>query len=170
MVDEKESSGEGRPRRRRVRRWLAFGCAVPVALLVCAFLLRGAWLGPLLIRYLREHAREELGAELTIERVSGGWLQDLTLEGVSWRSSRPPLLRMNEARIELGYSLLGAWKGAPEPVVRVQGRGIELALGGGGSSGGSGGLPDVSHLEFDLAELVVRQAGREPERIDTLRG
>src|SRR5262245_35865622 len=170
MVDEKES-GEGRPRRRRrARRWLAFGCAVPVALLVCTFLFRNAWLGPLLIRWLEEHAREDLGAELAIERISGGWLRDLTLEGVSWRSSRPPLLRVTGARVELGYSLLGAWKGAPEPVVRVQGRGVELLLqpGGGGSGGGTSTPPDVSGVELDLSDIVVRQAGREPQRVESL--
>ena len=174
MVDEKESSGEVRPgqrRKRRARRWLVFGCGLLVVLLVLALLFRGAWLGPLLIRTLRARAREELGAELTIERVSGGWLRDLTLEGVSWRSARPPLLGVREARIELGYSLLGAWRGAPELVVGVRGRGIELALEPSrtGSEAGASALPDLARVELDLAELVVRPAGRAAERVESLR-
>ncbi len=182
MVDEDSSdgsSGARQPRKKRVRRWLVLGGTTPFLLLLLALVFRGAWLGPILIRYVCERARVELGGELAIERVSGGWFHDLTLEGVSWSSARPPLLGVREARIELGYSLLGAWQGAPELVVRVQARGVELELGAAGSGSGSSSssssssmantLPDLARVELDLAELVVRQGGREPERVESLR-
>lgn len=180
MVDEDSSASssaerppglERRTKRKRVRRWLVLGCATPLALLSLALVLRGAWLGPLLIRYLCEHARTELGAELAIVRVSGGWFHDLTLEGVSWSSARGPLRAVREARVELGYSLAGAWKGAPELAVRVQGQGIELAFEDEGPATGarSEALPDIARVELDLTELVVRQAGREPQPVESLR-
>ena len=84
----------------------------------------------------------------------------------------------------IGYSLLGARRGAPEISVRLEARGVELAPGGMGSgstgsgstgsgstgSGGGGALPDVASLELDVADLVVRQPGQEPEHVDVLRG
>ena len=96
------SPGARQPRRKRVRRWLVLGCATPFALLLLGTAFRNAWLGPILIRYVRERARVEFGGELGIERVSGGWFRDLTLEGVSCSSARPPLLGVREGRIELG--------------------------------------------------------------------
>ena len=80
MVDDGRTSGEARRRRGRARRWLLLGCASAAVLLGLALVFRGAWAGPLLIRYLTERARRDLGAELTIERVSGGWWRDLTFE------------------------------------------------------------------------------------------
>lgn len=163
-------SGSGQSRRGRGRRWLVRGGLVALALLALAYVLRGTWLTPLVARALASYARDELGAELTLARVSGSGFGDLTLEGVTWRSRRAPLLGVAEARVELDYSFLGLLRGAPGARVRVVARGIELELASSGSGAGQERLelPELA-AELELAELVLRRPGREPVRLDALR-
>src|SRR5262245_58697781 len=151
MGNGETPSGDRQPRRSRGRRRLVrAGLALLVLLVVLALAygLRARWLGPLVADYLSREARARFGAELAVERITGGWLRDVALEGVSWRSPKPPLLRVDEARVELEYSLLGALKGAPELSLRVSGHGVELELGAGAGAGAEEGetgasLPDL---------------------------
>ncbi len=160
--------GEIRPR--RGRRWLVRGGLAALVVLAAAFLLRTHWLGPLAVRVLRQQAAER-GAELTIERVSGGWLAGVALEGVTWKSTRGPLLRVDEARVEVGWSLRGLLRGTPELTLGVQARGIELGPGGadtGAGTGAGGALPELA-FDLELSELRVRRPGHAPAPIDSLR-
>src|SRR5262245_46428272 len=105
MRDEGSPSGERPPRRRRWHRWLAALVLASAAILVAGILTRRAWLGPLLVRYLVEVAREELGAELSIERVAAIELDELVLDGVRWSCEGSALRRVDEARVALRFSL-----------------------------------------------------------------
>lgn len=163
-------SGKGLSRRGRWRRWFVRGGLVALALAGLAYALRAAWLTPLVARALATYAREELGAEFTLVRVSGSGFGDLTLEGVTWRGTRGPLLGVREARVELEYSLVGLLRGAPGARVRVLGRGIELELAEAeADSSETKELPDLPQLELELSELVLRRPGREAVRLDSLR-
>ena len=167
-------SRERQPGRSRARRWLLRGSLALAVLLALAYGLRERWLGPALAQRLRQLARERYGAELSIARVTGGWFGDLAFEGVSWRATRAPLLRVEEARVELDYSLLGALRGAPELSVRVQGRGIELepvaeAAPAGAGTGAGTTLPELPLVELELEDLALRRPGLPSVRVDSLR-
>lgn len=178
MVDQESPAGERQPRKRGRRR-LVRGCLAPaligLLLLALAVLFRGAWLEPLARRLLVGYARRELGAELTIERISGNWLDALTLEGVRWRGP-PPLVAVERATVELGFSLQGLRHGAPELTLRIRGEGIGLELTSAPdestsaprSAGGDLSALDLPCVELDLARIVLRRVGAEELRLDAL--
>src|SRR5262245_51234105 len=161
MVEHSEPSGTKRPGGRRWRRCLA-GIALGCALLaVLAFVLRDAWIEPIARRWLVEEARARLGAELVLERISrgpGGWHAGVVVEGLRWRANEGPLRAVEEARLELGWSLSGALDGAPRLRIALEGRGIELVLPQGRRAGEDrkgGALPDLERLELDLGDVRV---------------
>jgi translocation-and-assembly-module (TAM) inner membrane subunit TamB-like protein len=167
MVEHSEPSGTKRPRGRRWRRWLA-GIALVVALLaVLAFVLRDRWIEPLARRWLVDEARARLGAELTLARISPGprgWHAGVVVEGLRWRASEGPLRAVEEARVELGWSLSGALDGAPRLRIALEGRGIELVLPQSqrtGEGGQGGTALDLERLELDLRDVRVHTGAGE---------
>jgi len=161
MDDLESPSGERQPRRKRGLRWLVRGSLGLVVLLALAVAFRDAWIAPLVVRWARETARERLGAELEIGGVSSHGLTSWTLEDVRWRSNRPPLLRVDQARVELSFSLGGAWEGRPRPAIRLEGRGIEIQPDAQGEVGGEP-LPDLERVELALEDVRLRRASAEP--------
>jgi len=160
--------GAARPRR-RWRRWavlLALLVLVPVALVIA----RERWAGPLIARAAQRWVREELGGELTLTRVSGSLWRDVVLEGVRLTGARAPLLGVEEARIELSYSLRGALRGEPDLALRVEGRGFELARPPPEPGDEAGGALPSLRLTLDLADLRLRRPGASEVRLDRLSG
>jgi autotransporter translocation and assembly factor TamB len=155
----------GGPRRRRRTRWLA-GAGLVLAGLAGLAALRERWAGPLVAHAARAWAREHLGAELELTRVSGAWWREVVLEGVRLTGGRAPLRAVAEARIELSFSLRGLLGGDAGLALRVRGRGIELESGPGKSAGGVGSRP--VDLSLELHDLRIRTAGNEPLRLDRL--
>ena len=98
-----------RPPRRRALRWIrAFAklALVALVLLVLIWATRGVLLAPGLVAYLERYAERELGLELEIERLGGGWLSELRLEGVELRALEPgPIESLEGARTSIAYSL-----------------------------------------------------------------
>lgn len=172
----KTPSGEGPGGKSRGRRFvravLTLGLLV-VLLLGLALFFRGAWLEPLAKRTLTDYARE-LGAELTVERITGNWIDHVTLEGVRWRGD-PPLRAVEEARIEVGFSLVQLMRGGPALTISVQGSGIVCALEPSEATPETERAPGLEgftleRLEVDLSRLTLEQPGREALRVDALRG
>jgi len=128
-----------------------------VAVLALAYGLRERLIAPLVLRQVSARLRAELGADLSVARVSGDWVRELVLEGVRWRSPRPPLLRVDEGRVELRYSLRELVRGEKGWLhsVKVRGRGVALSAGERAESTGSSAALELPALELDLAAVEL---------------
>jgi hypothetical protein len=165
VADASPQESPRRAPRRAARRWL-LATALLFVLVAGAFTLRERWTSPLLAHAARSWARAALGGELTVARVSGSLWRDLVLEGVSLTGGRGPLREVRDARLELRYSLRGALRGEPELLVRVEGRGFELAAPT-EAAGARAELADL-RLELELAEVRLRRPGGETLVFDRL--
>jgi autotransporter translocation and assembly factor TamB len=144
----------------RWRRWLrrlAVGFVVLVAGLALAVWQHELWLEPWLVRRAVAYAREELGAELAIERLSLS-LDGAELGGVRWRASTGALRVVQEAHVQLHTDWRAEFDGRAGRHWTLEGRGIELELGSDPASGGRARtLPDLG--TFELAASDVRISG-----------
>jgi autotransporter translocation and assembly factor TamB len=151
-----------------VRR-IAFALFAALVLLALAAGTRELWAGPLLVRWLRSKARAVYGAELTVERVSGLTWRGFVLEGVRWRSARPPLLALDDGRIELELDLLGRDR-LRDVGLSVTARGVRLAAGASDAGGPAPAGDARVRVELDLADVELELAGGEALRLDAARG
>jgi len=147
----------------RGRRWpkrLAAGVVVLLGLLALALALHERWLEPWLVRRASAYARDELGAELTVETLRLH-LDGAELEGVHWQAAEGPLRRLDDARVRLVTDWRAELRGEAQRSWAIVASGIELALGGDGPTESSGTLPDIGRFELEASALSV--AGLTPE-------
>jgi len=158
--------GSGAPRRRRGLRFLAWLVLGMVAVLALAYGLRERLIAPLVLRQVSARLRAELGADLSVARVSGDWVRELVLEGVRWRSPRPPLLRVDEGRVELRYSLRELVRGEKGWLhsVTVRGRGVALSAGERAESTGSSAALELPALASTVLEPLAPFASTCPRK------
>lgn len=149
--------GVGKPRWRRWLRRLLGGFVVLVAGLALAVWQHERWLEPWLVRRAVEYAREELGAELTIERLELT-LQGAELGGVRWSAPSGTLRTVAEAHVQLYTDWRAEFDGQTQRHWVLGGRGIELSLTDEPASGSTTrSLPDLG--TFELVAHDVRITG-----------
>ena len=158
LPEDQRARPAPRPRRRsRGLRWLAGILVLGGAL----FLLRGRLLGPLIVRAAQRWAEREHAASIEIDRVAGGYLNDLELQGVHWRAGHGPL-RVLDGRVRVEYSLVDWVRGRPAVrALELAIDALELDL----SARGSGGTAPPAlparfpELELSLARATILLAG-----------
>jgi len=160
-VVDGDSPGGRTLRPRRWRSWIAWGLAGVGVLLGGAYALRAQLLAPVLVRVLRERVRRDLGAELGIERITGSWYDDLTLEGLSWSSSSSPLRRLEQARVEAHYSLVELARGEPGWLhsLSLRGSGLEVLVEEQPDEAAPAAEPAEGGTDLELPRLEVELDG-----------
>ena len=154
--------GARKPRRRRWLRRLGVGCSVLVAGLALAAWQHERWLEPWIVRQAVAYAREEFGAELSIERLTltlGG----AELGGVRWSASTGPLRAVEEAHVQLYTDWRAEFDGQTQRHWVLGGRGIELALASEPADGSpTRAIPDLGTFELSAGDVRISGATSTP--------